>query len=429
MSDSTPWSLRCVETGERYAGDELRYRSESGGLLEVEHDLEGLTAEGARTLFRDRSGAMGGPDASGVWRYRELVLPVEHGEIVTMQEGNTPLYCSEALSAWTGVNWLALKHEGHNPTGSFKDRGMTAGVTAARRLGQTAVACASTGNTSASMAAYAASCGLKAFVFIPAGGIAMGKLAQAIAYGSEVVQIRGNFDDAMRLVQEVCSAHGVYLLNSINPYRIEGQKAIGIEMMHQLDWLPPDWIVVPGGNLGNSSAIFKGLRELRSIGVIDRLPRIAVIQAAGAAPLHQGFQEAFSGGARTVPNPETLASAIRIGSPVSWGKCVDAIQTTDGVVEAVTDDEIMAAKRRVDASGIGAEPASCASVAGLRKLVESGTIDARARVVCVLTGHVLKDTDAVLRGRENVVGDAAGCEPTLSAIGDRIERALEEGAS
>lgn len=424
---TTEFTLRCIESQRLYDPREVRYRSDEGGLLEVVHDLDALDADTLRSAWDERLKGLGGVDRSGVWRYRELVIPVKPEHAVTMNEGSTSLYCSEKISAFTTVEHLTLKHEGQNPTGSFKDRGMVAGVTAARLLGQTSVACASTGNTSASLAAYASAAGMRALVFIPAGNISLGKLAQALAYGASVIQIDGNFDDAMRLVQDVCAQRGVYLLNSINPFRIEGQKTIGIEILHELRWNVPDWIVVPGGNLGNSSAIFKGLAELLAIGVIDRMPRIAVCQAAGAAPLYSGFLDDFKGPARSVEHPETLATAIRIGSPVSWPKCVNAIRSSKGVVTSVTDDEIMEAKRAVDGAGIGAEPASCASVAGLRKLVHEGVIDKNARCTCVLTGHVLKDTDAVLRDHAPG-GSTEGlpiCAPTLEGVADAVQRAIQ----
>ncbi|HHO51255.1 MAG TPA: threonine synthase, partial [Deltaproteobacteria bacterium] len=325
--------------------------------------------------------------------FRELICPADPSVIAARPEGNTPLYDVPALASWVGLDRLQLKHEGENPTGSFKDRGMTVAITVARWLGRRRVACASTGNTSASMAAYAAQHGLEAYVFVPAGKIAFGKLAQALAYGARTIQIDGDFDQAMALVREVCEAREVYLVNSVNPFRIEGQKAIGLELLQDLSWAVPDWIVLPGGNLGNNSAIAKGLLELRALGLIPRVPRIAVVQAEGASPLFTAFEQ----GADVVPvQAETLASAIRIGDPVSWRKSLRGIAATNGTVTRVTDQQIVDAKARVDAAGIGAEPASCATVAGLVRLVAEGTIAPDAHVVGILTGHVLKDPGLVV---------------------------------
>jgi threonine synthase len=270
---------------------------------------------------------------------------------------------------------------------------MTAGVTMARALGMTHVACASTGNTSASMAAYAAMAGMKALVFIPDGHIAYGKLSQALAYGAKTVQIAGDFDDAMRLVEEVCASEGIYLLNSVNPFRIEGQKAIGFELLQDLNWQVPDWIVLPGGNLGNSSAISKGLMELLELGLIDRLPKMAVIQATGANP----FFTAFTEGAELRPVvADTLATAIKIGNPISWRKSLRGVVASEGLVAQVDDQQIMDAKAVVDRAGIGAEPASCATVAGMCWLAAQGIIKPGEFVTGILTGHLLKDPDAVV---------------------------------
>lgn len=392
----TTWQLQCVVCSATYGGDVVRYRCDCGETLEVIHDAAGPASTFTKGLAKRRLSGVGAADRSGVWRYRELVLPVDASECVARGEGNTGLYRSARVSAYTGLDDVAMKHEGENPTGSFKDRGMTVGVTMARRLGLTRVACASTGNTSASMASYAALAGMKAFVFIPAGGIAFGKLAQALAYGATTLQIRGNFDDAMRLAEQVAADEGIYLLNSVNPYRLEGQKAIGFEILQDRGWSVPDWIVVPGGNLGNSSAIFKGIVELEALGLIRRRPRIAVVQAAGAAPLEATWRGRHAL-LQAVAKPETIATAIQIGNPVSWRKCLKAVAQTDGYVTSVTDAEILDAKAVVDASGVGAEPASCASVAGLRKLVSSGVIASGSSVVCVLTGHVLKDADSVAK--------------------------------
>ena len=398
-SSDLSFDLVCVDCGDHHDPDRVRYLCDCGGTLDVVHDVGALRARvesGALSLdgFDRRRGSKARLDRSGVWRFRELVLPLADDHVVTKPEGNTNLYTSPTLAAYAGVAVLHLKHEGENPTGSFKDRGMTTGVSFARRLGMDRVACASTGNTSASMAAYAAAADMRAYVFIPAGRIAYGKLSQALAYGARTIQIDGDFDAAMALVQHVARDQGIYLLNSVNPFRLEGQKAIGFELLSDLDWQIPDWLVLPGGNLGNNSAIYKGLAELVALGLIERLPRIAVIQAAGANPLYT----AFTTGRPIVPvrGAHTIATAIRIGDPISWKKSLRGIIATEGIVEQVTDQEIMDAKAHVDAAGIGAEPASCATVAGLRKLVAAGVISPGARVAGILTGHVLKDPDAAV---------------------------------
>src|SRR5437660_2067823 len=323
-------------------------------------------------------------DLSGVWRFREAVLDVNESQIITHPEGATRMYERDGIF---------FKHEGENPTGSFKDRGMTVAITQAVRVGARAVACASTGNTSASLAAYAAQAGLRAIVFVPAGKIAAGKLAQTLAYGALCLAVRGDFDGAMRLVLDASKEFGIYLVNSINPFRIEGQKTIVWELLQDLDWRAPDWIVVPAGNLGNTSAFGKALVEARDAGWIDKLPRLAAIQARGANPFYRSFRDDFATRHRVAA--ETIASAIRIGDPVSHDRAVAAIRATDGVVEEVTDDEIMAAKRDIDRMGIGCEPASAATLAGLRKLRAAAVIGPREQVVCVLTGNLLKDPDAI----------------------------------
>lgn len=315
---------------------------------------------------------------------------------VSHPEGNTPLLERESVAAFVGVARLHLKHEGHNPTGSFKDRGMTVAVTQARRVGATAVACASTGNTSASLAAYAAHAGIPALVLVPADAVALGKLAQTLAYGARTILVRGDFDDCLRLLREAAGQLGVYVANSINPFRIEGQKTIAFELFQQLAWDAPDWIVLPAGNLGNTAAFGKALMEAHALALIARVPRIAAIQASGAAPFAKGYAEGFIRRHRV--QAETVATAIRIGNPASWDRAVEAIRATNGVVAAVSDEEIMEAKAVVDASGVGCEPASAASVAGVRSLVNRGVIQPGERIVAVLTGHLLKDP-TVLRGK------------------------------
>jgi threonine synthase len=421
------FKLVCIDCSAQYPGLEMRYRCDCGGTLDVVHDLAALKGRVSRELFDRRCGSRAPQDLSGVWRFRELILPVASERLVTRGEGNTQLYDAPSVAEYAGLRRLRLKHEGENPTGSFKDRGMTGGVTVGALLGARRVACASTGNTSASMAAYAAAAGMSALVFIPEGNIAFGKLSQALAYGARTLQIAGDFDDAMRLVEQVCDSQRVYLLNSVNPFRIEGQKAIGFELLQQLGWEPPDWIVLPGGNLGNNSAISKGMGELLELGLIDRLPRIAVIQAEGANPLYT----AFTRGLPLVPvsGAETLATAIRIGNPVSWRKSLRGIEAMRGVVEQVSDQEIMDAKAHVDAAGIGAEPASCATVAGLRKLVAQGTIAPDENVCGILTGHLLKDPDAVVgyhRGElEGITSNFANAPRSVAANLDAILAELD----
>ena len=384
---------RCIACGTTYETGDPRPQCSCGGLLDVEQPKPSVTGARLRKKFDDRLGTLRGPFGSGVWRYGEIVLGEALDEAVTQPEGNTPLIARPMVSSWAGIDELLLKHEGHNPTGSFKDRGMTVAVTQARRLGASAVACATTGNTGASLASYAAAAGVPALVVVPRDGVAIGKLAQVLAYGGRAVLVRGDFDACLRLVVEATNELGVYLLNSINPFRIEGQKTIVLEILQQLGWEAPDWIALPAGNLGNTAAFGKALREALAWGLIDTLPRIAAIQAAGAAP----FAHSFSGGFRTreTVHAETVASAIRIGNPASWDRAVATINQTNGVVTTVTDDELLEAKAVIDGAGVGCEPASAASVAGVRRLVREGVIGKGERVVAVLTGHLLKDPSTV----------------------------------
>jgi threonine synthase len=381
-----------------------------GGLLDVQHDLVSLHKTITRDTFDRRLGALDTPYSSGVWRYKELIYPdLDESLIVSRNEGNTNLYPAPRLAAWVGVQTLHLKHEGENPTGSFKDRGMTTGVTQARVLGMTRVACASTGNTSASMAAYAAHAGMEGIVFFQNQQIALGKLSQAIAYGATCVQINADFDKNMALVREISDQLGIYVLNSINPFRLEGQKTIMIEVIQQLRWRVPDWIVCPGGNLGNSSAFGKGLYELHRLGLIDRMPRLAIIQAEGANPLYRAYQRGFE--TFEAVQAHTIATAIKIGNPVSYPKAVRALRWTNGVVEQVTDQEIMDAKALIDGQGIGCEPASACSLAGARKLAQQGIIRPDETVVGILTGHILKDPDATIGYHSNMLDDLVAAHP------------------
>jgi len=396
---------------------EVRYDCDRcQGLLSVER-TEGWARTLETSLFDSRLGSRSDIDRSGVWRFREAIMSHDPSKLITHPEGATRLYRREALSGWGDVDDLSFKHEGENPTGSFKDRGMTVATTQAVRLGASAVACASTGNTSASLAAYASQAGLRAIVFVPAGKISIGKLAQTLAYGALCLQVRGDFDAAMTLVGEACRKLNIYLLNSINPFRIEGQKTICWELLQDLAWDPPDWIVLPAGNLGNTSAFGKALREAYEGGWIARVPRIASIQAEGANPFYRSFAEEFR--TRHRMRAETVASAIRIGDPVSYEKAKAAISYTNGIVDQVSDEELLAAKAAIDKSGIGCEPASACSLAGVRKLRASGVIQKSERVVCILTGNILKDTDIIMK--EDRRAQMIEIEPNL----DAVRRALE----
>jgi len=358
-------------------------------LLEVELAISTVT----RTTFDDRLGSVDHPLRSGVWRFRELMPDFPDDVIVSKPEGNTNLYHDARLSDFAGVD-VWFKHEGENPTGSFKDRGMTVGMSHARWTGATMVACASTGNTSASVAAYAATAGIPSVVFVPEGKVSAAKLGQTIAYGTRIIQVRGDFDAAMRMVRDATARYGIYLLNSVNPFRLEGQKSIALEAFQQMKWELPDWIVIPGGNLGNTSALGKALREALAAGLIDTMPRVAVAQAAGAAPFHRAFQSSFV--EYEAVSAQTIATAIQIGDPVNYTKARRVIMETEGTVLAVTDDAIKAAKAVVDRVGIGCEPASAAGLAGIRQLVADGTIQSGDRVLTYLTGHLLKDMDATV---------------------------------
>ena len=389
------------------------------GLLEVRHRPPEASAAELVRRFTERRGGSPGATASGVWRFREVVLPSAES-VVSHPEGNTPLLHRVALDRWSGVDRLLLKHEGYNPTGSFKDRGMTVGVTQALRIGAQAVACASTGNTSASLAAYAAQAGIPALVLVPHDGVALGKLAQTLAYGARTLLVRGDFDQCLRLVEHAATELGVYLLNSVNPFRIEGQKTILLELLQQLSWEPPAWIVFPAGNLGNTAAFGKALREAREWGLIPRLPRLAAVQAEGAAPFARSFAEGFSQRYRV--KAETVATAIKIGDPASYERAVAAILETDGIVLSVPDTEILDAKAAIDAAGVGCEPASAASLAGLRRLVQRGVIRPGESVVAILTGHILKDPGLLLNYHQVMDPPPAGAnrpveiEPTLAAL-------------
>ena len=391
--------LVCIEQNcrARYDISEVIYTCpKCGGLLEVGFTNSDIDPASLKSVWRERRKCNQPLDQSGVWRYREL-LPFHQQthHVVSLREGNTPLLDSPRAAEYGGLHRLTFKHQGFNPTGSFKDNGMTCGVTQAIRLGMQRVACVSTGNTSASMAAYASAAGLEPIVFIPNGNISYGKLAQALEYGARTLQVEANFDQILALVRTLAQRLGIYLLNSINPFRIEGQKSIIFEMLDQRDWNPPDWIVLPGGNLGNTSAFGKALRELREYGFISRTPKLAVIQAEGAAPFYEFMRTRSE--FHSVEHPETLATAIKIGDPVSWPKALREVTDSHGLVEKVSEQEIADAKAVIGRAGIGCEPASAATLAGIRKLTSAGVIGRDGDVVAVLTGNVLKDPDFIYR--------------------------------
>lgn len=393
--------LRCVACGAvRPPGGADFQCSQCQELLEAVYPgWQPLAPEQARSLRQTWGGrrlSNAPEDLSGVWRYREMLPSVGPQHIVTLREGDTPLWPLPRVARGLGLGHLWAKHQGMNPTGSFKDTGMSVAISMARAEGFESVCCASTGNTSASMAAYAAYAGMKSIVLLPAGYVTAGKLAQALEYGATVLQLRTGFDGCLRLLHEVAQRFGAYVLNSVNPYRLEGQKTAAIELLAQFDWQPPDHVIVPGGNLGNSSALGKGLFELMDLGIIHRLPKLSVIQASGANPLVRAMRD--NGGRRLVPvEAETRATAIRIGDPASWRKAVAVLQRTSGACEDVTEEEIAQAKSELGAEGIGCEPASATTLAGLKKLVRSGFIKRGESAVLVLTGHMLKDPDFMLK--------------------------------
>lgn len=392
MSDRT-YLQRCIACRAEFdLSARLYVCSHCGGLLDVDRSEEiPIDPTALRELWRARKSSLDARDRSGVWRFREFLPFADDVEVVSLGEGNTPLYDAPRSADYCHLPQLKLKHQGCNPTGSFKDTGMTVAVTQARQLGARFVACASTGNTAASLAAYAARAELPCAIIVPGGQVSHAKLAQALDYGARVLEIEGNFDVCMNVIRELSEDGAVYLVNSINPFRIEGQKTVAFELAEQLEWNVPDHLVLPGGNLGNSSAFGKGFRELLQSGLIERMPRITVVQAAGAAPFARFYSD--RGEFVNEEQPQTLASAIKIGAPVSWPKAWRAVSETGGSVITVTEQEIADAKAVIGRDGIGCEPASATTVAGIRKLA----IKPSETVVAVLTGHVLKDTDYVMK--------------------------------
>lgn len=414
-----------------------------GGLLDIEYCFDkAFNATVLKKIWNERRSSAGARDSSGVWRHRELLPFADSVPVVSMAEGNTPLYAAPRSARYCGLQSLLLKHQGCNPTGSFKDTGMTTAITQARLLSARLVACASTGNTAASLAAYAARAEIPCAILVPQGQVSHAKLAQALDYGGMVLEILGNFDVAMRVIRQLAEDNGVYLANSINPFRIEGQKTVVAELMQQLDWKVPDQVVVPGGNLGNSSALGKGFKELFDLQVIDSLPQINIIQAEGAAP----FAHLFSSRGQYRPvkdavrkfspveQPTTRATAIKIGAPVSWKKALRAIEWTNGRALAVTEQEIADAKAIIGRDGIGCEPASATTLAGIKRLVTERIIRKDEKVVAVLTGHLLKDTEYVIgyhqkrgssAGSELMTGSFSNHPIAVEATRDAILKALE----
>jgi threonine synthase len=390
-------AFRCISCGSLTDGASQDFRcAHCGDLLEITYpSWKESKPDAARlkAIWRERRLSSTPVDLSGVWRFRDLLPTIEtEQQVITLREGNTPLYELSRCARAAGMPRLLAKHQGMNPTGSFKDAGMTVAATFARRAGFRWVACASTGNTSASMAAYAARGGLRSLVLVPEGKISWSKLSQALDYGAVTCQLRTDFDGCLRLLQQLVLRAPVYQLNSINPFRLEGQKTLALELLEQLDWKAPDHIIVPGGNLGNSSAIGKALVEIRDLGLISKLPKLSVIQAEGANALVRTLREASAKRLISV-SPETRATAIRIGNPASWKKAANVLEATSGACEQVSEIEIAQAKAEIGAEGIGCEPASAVTLAGLKKLLKQGFVEPDETVVLVLTGNLLKDPD------------------------------------
>jgi threonine synthase len=384
------------------------------GWNSVDGQASAFNASSAKAAWKQRRTSRLPLDESGVWRFREVLPSVsEEINVITLREGNTPLYSMPQCAAKAGVDSLFAKHQGMNPTGSFKDTGMTMASSIARQEGFRWVACASTGNTSASMAAYASRGGMRSLVLIPEGQISWSKLSQALDYGAITCQLKTDFDGCMKILNEVVLHEPVYLLNSINPYRVEGQKTAAIELLEQFDWESPDHVIVPGGNLANSSALGKAFLEMKQLGFISKLPKVSIIQAEGANPLVRTIRE--NGGQKLISvRAETMATAIRIGSPASWKKAVRVLDATGGTVEQVSETEIALAKAEIGAEGIGCEPASAVTLAGLKKLVSQGFVKRHETVVLILTGHLLKDPDFTLKFHRGDLFPGSG-DPALAA--------------
>ncbi len=386
--------LKCIECGSKFKINERFYTCpKCSGLLEVEFDYSKLK----RRLNRKRLKV----ESPSVWKYRAFMPILDDKKIISLGEGGTPLYRCDRLAKEVGIRELHVKFEGANPTGSFKDRGMTVGVTKALEFGVKTVACASTGNTSASLAAYAAKAGLRCVVLLPKGKVALGKLAQTLIYGAQVVAVKGNFDQSLAIVRKICDEQkDIYLLNSVNPFRPQGQKSIGFEIADQLGWKVPDRVVVPMGNCANIWAIYKGFFEFDATGLTKGIPKMMGIQSEGSMPIVDAIKRGLDK-FEPVEKPETIATAIRIGNPVNGPKAIRAIRSSKGTAEAVSDAEIVKAQKLMTGlEGIGAEPASASTIAGLKKLVRQGVVNQDESVVCVATGHILKDPEEAIRVSE-----------------------------
>ena len=403
------FEMRCIECGREHDIGRPSYAcSTCGNLLELRLDRAGAERRLSKSDLGKRP--------LSVWRYRELIPVGEKAQIYSLKEGGTPLIRCERTAESIGLKHLWVKFDGTNPTGSFKDRGMTVGITKAKELGMKAVICASTGNTSASLAAYAGLAGLRCVVLIPEGKVALGKLAQAMMHGATVVSVKGNFDQALEMVMGASEELGMYVLNSVNPFRIEGQKTAAYEICDQMNGYP-DVLYIPVGNGGNSAAYWKGFAEYESLGQVSGHPAIRGVQAEGSAPVARMFEKNDS---QYVPvkKPDTIATAIRIGNPANWKKTVRAVRESGGTVFTVSDEEILSAQRQLASKeGVFAEPAGAAALAGLIKDVELGRIDRSSRVVCVSTGHGLKDPDIAI----SQCSKPKTIEPTMAALKGILE--------
>ena len=386
-------------SGEEYSLDEVVYKSKDGGLLDVKHDMDALAKFDAKywqTLFDSRTGATSWPYGSGVWKFKEWVLPdISSDDVVSMFEGNSNLFWAERFGTELGMSDLWVKQCGNSHTGSFKDLGMTVLVSQCNRVRKmnpdsaTAVGCASTGDTSAALSAYCAAAGIPSIVFLPADKISLAQLVQPIANGSLVLSIDTDFDGCMKLIQGVTAKNPIYLANSMNSLRLEGQKTAAIEILQQFNWQVPDWVIIPGGNLGNVYAFYKGFKMAMDLGLVDRLPRMCVAQAQNANPLYRAYTKGWDQ-FEAVKAETTFASAIQIGDPVSIDRAIMALEATNGVVEEATEEELMDAAARADLTGMFNCPHTGVALSALIKLREKGVIQPGDRTVVVSTAHGLK---------------------------------------